>query len=158
MKLSQKTWIVISGLMWFGVGVMLLLKGLRLIVAASEQQAAGPLLKLLMAWAKSPHQAALLLICVSLLIGFIKGRTVLAKTVGRIVQRIVSQTGALTIGQAYDKRYWLVLGLMGCLGMLFRFLHLPADIHGGIDVAIGSALINGAMLYFRHLVAPQKAA
>jgi hypothetical protein len=39
---------------------------------------------------------------------------------------------------------------------MFRVLSIPFDIRGGVDVAIGSALINGAMLYFRHMLTPQK--
>jgi hypothetical protein len=38
---------------------------------------------------------------------------------------------------------------MMALGLVFRFLPIPIDLRGLIDVAIGSALINGAMLYFR---------
>jgi hypothetical protein len=58
--------------------------------------------------------------------------------------------------QAYDQKYWILLCLMMMLGMMFRFLPIAVDIRGGIDVAIGSALINGAMLYFRQILTPQK--
>jgi hypothetical protein len=36
---------------------------------------------------------------------------------------------------------------MMALGAIMRLV--PDDWHGFVDVAIGSALINGAMLYFR---------
>jgi len=35
------------------------------------------------------------------------------------------------------------------LGMGIRYFGVPVDVRGLIDVAVGSALINGAMLYFR---------
>jgi hypothetical protein len=38
---------------------------------------------------------------------------------------------------------------MVLLGLVIRFLPIPIDARGLVDVAIGSALINGAMLYFR---------
>jgi hypothetical protein len=38
---------------------------------------------------------------------------------------------------------------MMMLGMIFRYLPIPIDVRGFIDLAIGSALMNGAMLYFR---------
>jgi hypothetical protein len=157
MILSKRTWFIISGIKWLGIGVMLLMKGLRLITSAAEQTTvATPLIKAFLSFAGTRHQGALLIVCLGLFIGFIKGRTILARTVSRIAERIHLQPGGLSLKQVYDQRYWIVIALMMTLGMILRFLPIPVDIHGGIDVAIGSALINGAMLYFRHLVAPQK--
>jgi len=156
MLLSKKAWFIISGIKWFGIGLMLLMKGLRLITGAADQLAVdAPLIKYFQSFAGTRQQGALILVCLGLFIGFIKGRTVLAKTVQRIAGRINLQTGNLTLKEAYDRRYWIVIGLMMTLGMMFRVFPVPVDIHGGIDVAIGSALINGAMLYFRQLLAPQ---
>src|SRR6185436_8605397 len=101
----------------------------------------APLIKYLQTFATTRHQASLLIVCLGLLIGFIKGRTVLAKTVNRITSRINHHSGGLTLSQAYDQKYWIIIGVMMALGMTLRFLPVPADIHGGIDVAIGSALI-----------------
>jgi len=157
MLLTKRAWLVISGIKWFAIGVMLLTRGLRLITAAANQVAGeAPLIKFLQTFVSSRHQAALLIVCLGLFIGFIKGRTVLAKTVSRIAGRINLHPERLTLKQAYDQRYWIVIGLMMVLGMSFRALSIPYDIRGGVDVAIGSALINGAMLYFRHLLTPQK--
>ncbi len=158
MILSKRTWFIISGIKWLGIGVMLLTKGLRLITSAAEQTTVeAPLIKFLQTFVGTRHQAALLIVCLGLLVGFIKGRTVLAKTVNRIAGRINSHPEGLTMTQAYDQRYWIVIGLMMILGMMLRVFSIAVDIHGGIDVAIGSALINGAMLYFRHVMTPQKA-
>ena len=155
--LSKRAWLVISGIQWLVVGVMLLVKGLRYLIPLADQlEAPAPLLQWLVSMAGSRQQAALLIVSVALLIGFIKGRTVLAKSVNRMADRIQLQEGRLTLAQVYDKRYYLVLLLMVGLGFTLRALHLPHDIHGGIDVAIGAALINGGMLYFRRLYAPQQ--
>jgi hypothetical protein len=157
MILSKRTWLIISGIKWLGIGVMLLTKGLRLITSAAEQiSVEAPLIKAFQSFAGSRHQSALLIICLGLFIGFIKGRTVLSKTVGRIADRINLHPGSLSLKEAYDQKYWIVIGLMMGLGMMFKFLPISIDIRGGIDVAIGSALINGAMLYFRRIVAPQE--
>ena len=157
MILSKRTWFIISGVKWLGIGVMLLMKGLRLLAFAADQSTiAAPVIKSFLSFAGNRHQGALLIICLGLFIGFVKGRTVLSKTVNRIANRIHLHTDGLTLKQVYDRRYWIMIGLMMGLGMMFRFLPIPVDIHGGIDVAIGSALINGAMLYFRHILAPQK--
>lgn len=157
MILSKRTWFIVSGLKWFAIGVMLLTKGLRMITVAAEQVAVkAPLIKFFQSYTSSRQQAALLIISAGLLIGFVKGRTVLAKTVKRIAERINGYSEGLTLKQAYDQRYWIVIGLMMLMGMMFRMLSIPFDIRGGVDVAIGSALINGAMLYFRYMMTPQK--
>jgi hypothetical protein len=157
MILSKRIWLIISGITWFGIGVMLLTKGLRLITTAAVQAAVdAPLIKYLQTFAVTRQQGALIIICFGLLVGFVKGRTVLAKTVNRIAARINSHPEGLTMTQAYDQKYWILLCLMMMLGMMFRFLPIAVDIRGGIDVAIGSALINGAMLYFRQILTPQK--
>jgi hypothetical protein len=157
MILSKRTWFIISGLKWFAIGVMLLTRGLRLITAAADQVGVkAPLIHAFQAFTSSRHQAALLIICLGLFVGFIKGRTILAKTVKRIADRINPYHEGLTLKQAYDNKYWVVIGLMMVLGMMFRMFAIPFDIRGGVDVAIGSALINGAMLYFRHMLTPQK--
>lgn len=148
---------MISGIQWLGVGAMLLVKGLRYLVPLADQlESPAPLLQGLVSIAGSRQQAALLIVSVALLIGFIKGRAVLAKAVHRIADRILLQEGLLTLNQVYDRRYYLILLIMVGLGFAMRALNLPHDIHGGIDVAIGAALIHGGMLYFRRLYASQK--
>jgi hypothetical protein len=144
---------VVSGCTWMAIGIMLLVKGLKFIVSTAEiKDAASPLINWLAPLVGTRQQAALLLVSVALLIGFIKGRTILAKTVKRIADRILTAQGDLTMNQAYDRKYYAILAIMVGIGLTFRFLPIAHDIRGFIDVAIGSALINGAMLYFRQAV------
>lgn len=138
---------------------MLLAKGLNLLVQAAHPEQFGAkawILPSLTSLAGGKEQAALLLIALSLLVGFIKGRWVLVKSVQRTVTRILSQPAPLKFSQIYAKSYYfLILGMMG-LGFLIKFLPLAADFKGMVDVAVGSALINGAILYFRcALVKPR---
>jgi hypothetical protein len=83
------------------------------------------------------------------LVGFLKGRLVLSKTVKRITKRIYSLQAPVGFKDAFPVSYWLLIGFMMTLGMGLKFLPISIDIKGAIDVAIGSALVNGAMLYFR---------
>lgn len=153
MKLSKRTWLVVSGCTWIGMGVVLLLKGLKFIVTTAEaKDAAAPWINWLVPLVGTRQQAALLLISVALLIGFIKGRTLLAKTVKRIADRILTAQDDLPMNQVYDRKYYAVLAVMIGIGLTFRFLPIAFDMRGFIDVTIGSALINGAMLYFRQAV------
>jgi hypothetical protein len=131
--MNGKQWSLVSGVSWFAMGAYLLMKGLKLLKISELE---------------SP--ALILWICVSLLAGFIKGRTVLAKSVKRVVAHLSNQKSPIHFFQAYDKKYYFILATMMGLGMLMRFLPIPVVVKGIIDVTIGSALINGAMLYFRE--------
>lgn len=122
--MTHRTWIAISGFLWFFIGTFLLYKGLHLVVDSAS-------------------------LGIGLVIGFIKGRFVLAKTVRRVVGRIAALPLPIRLKDAYSKSYWILIGSMVVLGMSFRFLPISVGARGIIDVAIGSALINGALLYFR---------
>ena len=128
--MTHRVWIAISGFIWFFIGSMLLYKGLRLLEGSA---------------------IASQLIALGLLIGFFKGRFVLSKTVKRVVARIKELPLPIRLKDAYAKSYWILIGSMMALGMVFRFLPISTDIRGTIDITIGSALMNGAMLYFRSI-------
>lgn len=152
MKLSPTAAIISSGAFWLIIGLFLLIKGLNLIVLATHAQhfaVKAALIPHLASWVGGIEQGALVLIAFGLLIGLVKGRFVLAKTVKRVVAHILSLAPAIKLNEIYTTRYLLLIACMVMLGVGIRFLGLPADIHGLIDVAIGSALINGAMVYFR---------
>jgi hypothetical protein len=151
MHLSKATWIAISGLVWFLVGMGLLTLGLNFIVfkAQIDFTETSSLIAKLSSLAGGREQAALSLITIGLIIGFIKGRYVLGKTVRRVVSRIVSLPQPIKFSQVYSKGYIMLIVGMVLLGLSMKWLGLPLEIRGMIDVAIGSALINGAMAYFR---------
>lgn len=86
---------------------------------------------------------------VSLFIGFIKGRFVLRRTVLRVSSRILSLPLPIRIKDVYSLSYVCLIGSMMGLGVVFRFVPLPLDVKGMIDVAVGAALIQGALFYFR---------
>ncbi len=150
--MKAKHWIVVSGFSWLVIGVYLMYKGLNWVTLAMMQPETPALLQWLKQLAGSLQQGALVLICLSLLVGFIKGRMVLSKTVNRIVDRLYSLQDPIPFANAYDRKYYVILASMMGLGLLFRVLPIAFDIRGAIDVTIGSALINGSMLYFRQLV------
>ncbi len=152
--MSGRKWMVVSGLIWLGIGSFLMLKGLKWITLAMLLEELPLLLKRLVQLAGSLQQGSLLLMCISLLLGFIKGRMILSKTVYRIVKRLQAETSPVPFSKVYDRKYYIVIALMIGLGFLLRFIPIPFDIRGAVDVTIGSALINGAMLYFRQALYP----
>lgn len=150
-KVSHFTLIFLSGLVWFAVGCFLLPLGLNFIVDCLLRENAAqphPVLNFLAPYTGGLDQAALLWIAFALLVGFLKGRRVFAKSVHRSVNRILALPNPASLGKIYSPAYYLLLGSMVLLGVLVRFT--TQDIRGGVDVAIGSALINGAMLYFKQ--------
>lgn len=151
-KISHVTMIVLSGLVWLAVGCFLLPLGLNFIVDSILREnltaVRRPVLDFLAPFAGGVDQAAIIWIALTLLIGFFKGRYVFAKTVHRSVKRILAFPNPAPLSKIYPPAYYILLGSMVLLGVLVRFA--PLDIRGGVDVAVGAALINGAMLYFRE--------
>jgi len=130
--------IVFSGFIWLGVGTMLLLKGLTILGSNVE---------------KIDESSRLFLIFIGLAIGYVKGRYVLSRSAKRIVTRLLSLPLPLSIKNFYTRGYVILLFSMMALGMAMKYIPLPLEFRGCMDVAVGSALINGAMLYFRDAVA-----
>jgi hypothetical protein len=151
-KLSHVSLIVISGFIWLAVGCFLLPLGLNFIVELLLQEnwlrLSHPLLTALSPLAGGAESAALVLIILCLFLGYLKGRYIFGKSVQRGVERILSLPNPTSLKNIYTAKYYILLGSMVFLGFIVRFA--PLDVRGAVDVTIGSALINGAMLYFRY--------
>jgi hypothetical protein len=150
MRIRHVPLIIFSGLVWFAIGLFLLFKGLNFLVLAMKGEGEtlwmGPLGAIL----GGKEQSSLFFISAALLIGFIKGRFVLVKSVKRIVARILSLPNPAPLIAVYTKGYFLLIGGMMGLGFMLKWVGLPLDVRGTLDVAIGSALMHGALLYFRN--------
>lgn len=149
LKLSHVRLIVISGLVWLAVGAGLLPFGLKLLIASTQPGNSTPLVNLLSPYLGGEQQVALMLVAIGMFVGYWKSKKVLSKTVVRSVMRIRSLPNPTSIFKIYAPGYYVLLGGMMGLGMSMQYFGIPIDIRGAIDVAIGSALINGAMTYFR---------
>lgn len=159
LKLKHKTLITIAGLSWLAIGIFLLSLGLKLIVhKAVEHEVVGSgssLISLLAPMAGGFQQAGMILVALALFIGYFKSRFVLAKTVRRMVNRIRGLAEPVSLIKLYSPAFYLIIAAMMGLGVLLRVTGIPFDIRGLIDVAVGSALINGALLYFKHAFVPR---
>jgi uncharacterized protein YneF (UPF0154 family) len=87
MKITPFKALIISFATWMLIGVFLLQKGLKLLVGVAHSTESAKLTELLANAVNSREHAVLLLITVGLLMGFLKGRMVLSKTVERISNR-----------------------------------------------------------------------
>lgn len=153
LKLRHTTLIVISGLVWMGIGTFLMTLGLGLLLkGAGFESATGnyPLIEAFARYLGGNEQAVLLLLVVCLTVGYFKGKFVLGKSAHRGMKRIRSFSNPTSLTNIYSGTYYILIAFMIGLGMSIKYLGLPHDIRGAVDVAVGSALINGAMIYFRH--------
>ncbi|MBM3192130.1 MAG: hypothetical protein FJZ63_05735 [Chlamydiae bacterium] len=144
--------IVISGCVWLFIGCLLTVRGLFFIVGSMlvSSYDESPLLKFLQKFFQDPEKSLLFLVFFAVMLGFLKGRFVLARTVRRAVKRLVLLPAPLKVQALFPWSYLLVMVAMMGLGMLFKYLSLAKDVRGFIDIAVGSALVNGAFIYFKH--------
>lgn len=152
LKLSHSTMTFVSGAIWMGIGVFLLQLGINLLFTpVFDINAASPLINLFKGIL--PHyEASIMIASVALYAGFLKGKHVLTKTAIKTVERIRSLPNPAPLTEMYGPKYLLLIAFMMGLGMCMKFFGLPNDIRGAIDIAVGSALINGAMHYLRSAV------
>ena len=94
----------------------------------------------------------MLTLLLALSLGYFKGRVMLAPSVTKQVARIRSLPTPASLKYLYGKNYLILIAVMVLLGILLRILPIALDTRGFVDVVIGSALINGSMLYFRKMV------
>jgi hypothetical protein len=152
MKLNHPALVFISGIIWFTVGLYLLALGLNLVTGMlipGNAQNHYYLLDSLASVFGGRDQAALVIIASALLIGHFKGKYVLGKSARSGIERLLMMATPIHLSQLYSKKYYILLGSMVLLGMSIKFFGVPADFRGFVDIAIGSALINGALIYFR---------
>jgi hypothetical protein len=153
MKVRQGVAIALSGITWMGIGILLLTKGFSLVLTPLSLSAGALFLPKLSSLVGSARQASLLLVCVAIFIGFLKGRLVLRKSADRIISRILSLPNPCSFFSIYPRSYLILLGSMMGLGMALKWIPIPYDLKGFIDIAVGSALTNGSAFYFRQLTA-----
>lgn len=143
--MKQRDWILCTGSVWLAMGMLLISKGIRFLSDAQLDHDS-----LSFRWnLSSDSTGQAWIISLAMIVGYVKARLVFVKTVQRVVTRIRSLSMPIRFSQVYTKSYWFLIGGMMMLGMVFRFLPLPVDVRGFIDLTIGSALINGAILYFQ---------
>jgi hypothetical protein len=153
-KLKHPPIIVLAGLIWLAIGVFLLSVGLKLIVLTAKQVDAGisvtaPIFNAAPSLVGSAETASTLLIAIALFVGYFKGKFVLMKSALRVVHRIKSHPEPMSIHKVYSPKFLILIAIMISLGLLIKYLNVPGDIRGGIDVTIGAALISGSLAYFR---------
>ncbi len=153
-KTSHSTLYALSGLIWLGIGIMLLNMGLGFLMQGfHEQTFVQDGYSSLFNWITSItgrfDYTAIALVAISLSIGFAKGRFVMQKAASKSALRIAKLETPTSITNLYARSNLILIAIMMGLGMLMKVLSFPCDIRGSIDIAVGSALMQGSLAYFR---------
>ena len=151
MKLKHPYLIGIAGLTWLAMGLYLLPLGLSLLNQTLIEPFPGPLASTLTAFMQHRDYAVIAMIAAGLFIGYYKGKFVLRKAAKREATRISTLPNPAPLSHLYSRRFYILVAVMMGLGISLRFFGVPNDIRGLVDVAVGAALIQGGITYFRCL-------
>lgn len=135
MKVSHKTLLALSGMVWMAIGVMLLRLGIIYMMDGSFMN-------------EGQETFACLLIALALIAGNIKGKFVMRKAAVKSFKRITSYENPTSIFNIYNGANYALILVMMTIGMGMGLIGLKPDIRGFIDIAVGAALIQGAIHYF----------
>lgn len=151
MRIGHRLGIFVSGFVWLLIGLFLMYKGIFYTVFSklTYSPEAYPLIRAVAFVTKNHEIATLILVFIALVLGLLKGRIALAKTANRTVKRLLAIPAPLSIKDLFPISYIALVMAMMLLGMSLKFLQIPFDIRGFIDIAVGSGLINGAVVYFK---------
>lgn len=150
MRIGHVAGICFSGSLWLMIGCFLTFKGVVFLGLTIMSEKIDPLMGLFMHFSPTKERAGLVLIFSALVVGLFKGRVVLSRTVMRQVKRILMISYPLHLKDLFPLSYLAIIFGMMLLGMALKFLPISQDIRGFVDLAVGSALINGAFLYFKQ--------
>ena len=145
MNIKHTPLIIFSGLIWLLSGVSLLNLGLKLL---TRQDGFSSFFNFF----GGKEEGSTLLIATALLVGILKGKYVLKKSAVQVLTRIYSLPNPTPVAQAYSSKALILLAGMMSLGMGIKYLGIPNDIRGFIDVAVGAALIQGSTHYFKAIL------
>lgn len=152
MKFEKHSLITVVGLVWFVVGIFLLFSGLQLIflTALLNGQSFTPILSVVMyAFTGAVIPSIVVSVFLGLLLGYAKSKWAFVRMIRKTVQRIYPMPGLVRISSLYRLHEALLIIAVIALSRIAKILHFPPDIQGVINIAIGSALISGAVVYFR---------
>ncbi len=150
--MNQNKAMGLAGGMWCCIGVTLLVRGLSFIQMLMENNIQGPLVNFLSRFSLSQaFSTPIILLLIGVLIGFIKGNTVLKKAAEKNIVRLIGME-KIALWNIFPVSGWAIMLVMMVVGMMIKMLGISPDVRGVVLVAVGSALIQGGMTYFTGIV------
>jgi hypothetical protein len=138
-KLAPRRLIKLAFFLWVLGGSVLVLMGSLRLADASLTTRASVIIIASIIW---------------LAVGVAKGRYVLAKTSQRNIERIQAMTGPQRPIRVYSLRSWIVIGLTVSLSLALTLFNTPPFWRGGINLAVGCALLMSSLNYLTPLRHP----
>lgn len=95
---------------------------------------------------------ALLALAAGLAAGVAKGRLILSRTSLRNIARLDALPGPMRPIRVYDGRSWAIIGVMTAAAVALNLGWIPLAplARGGVNLAIGSALLLSSFTYVSH--------
>ncbi|WP_373531475.1 hypothetical protein [Vampirovibrio sp.] len=97
------------------------------------------------------------LIVAALIIGFGKGKFVLAKTSAKNIERIDQFSEPKKPIEVYSVRSWIIITLMVGISLALNIFNVDHIVRGPINLGIGFALIVSSLVYLKALSANKQA-
>lgn len=138
LRLSSRQFIRLAFALWMSGGLVLIFLGVTRFAESSSEHSGASIL------------AAILL---STVLGYAKGRFILAKTSRRNIERIFAMTEPKKPIFVYSIRSWLIISATFLLSQLLNYLAVPPYWRGTINLAVGMALVISSLNYckaFQH--------
>lgn len=88
-------------------------------------------------------------------IGLAKGKFVLSKTSQKNIERLDALTETRRPMHVYSVRSWVIIAIMVAISVSLTIFSVSNLVRGGINVAIGLALIVSSLAYLKSLTAPK---
>ena len=153
-KLNHSKLLAVSGFIWLCIGAMLLKLGINFILfgwtaARFSEEGYSSFFPYLSQSLGSHENACILLVALGVLIGYVKGNMVMKKAAQRSYARISELPNPAPLFSIYSRANYIILAIMMGLGLTMKFLDVAYDVRGFVDTAVGIALIQGAVHFFR---------
>ena len=152
--MKKRTLAHLAGGIWLGVGSGLMMLGMHFlkdVLRAPMSVYDRHIFSFISCFSSTPPTTVVIwILALALAVGYMKGRWVLSRSVSRQIDRLQGLVTPPTLRHVYSKGYYFLMASMIGLGVCMRFLPIALDVRGAIDVAIGTALIQGARHYFRR--------
>jgi hypothetical protein len=137
-KLAPRMLIKLAFFLWALGGGVLAVMGIRRMADASLDMGVRVIIIASLIW---------------LAVGIAKGRYVLAKTSQCNIERIQAMTAPQRPIQVYSLRSWIVISLTVSLSLALTLFNTPPFWRGGINLAVGFALLMSSINYLTTLKA-----
>ncbi|NGX30677.1 MAG: hypothetical protein K940chlam8_00026 [Chlamydiae bacterium] len=146
MKLKHSQALRLTGIIWFFIGLFLVVSGVVFFFKAYEMQ--DTTLWILPLF-PAKEMGFFVLFLVAMILGFLKARFLLMRMVKKMTSKLLKMENPVVLKKLYPVTFYLLVFCMLSLGLILRLLHIPQDVKAFVMLTVGIGLLNGSALYFQ---------